>query len=105
MAKAKKKPAKEASNLFHNIMAASVKGNPKPASINRKGNYSLPVEEMDLPQKLKIILKENNISNLKELAKLEAFELLQFKNLGIKSIVLIEKLLGKYGLNLGDNIN
>lgn len=25
------KPAKEASNLFHNIMAASVKGNPKPA--------------------------------------------------------------------------
>lgn len=24
------KPAKEASNLFHNIMAASVKGNPTP---------------------------------------------------------------------------
>ena len=33
MAKAaKKKPAKEASNVFHNIMAASVKGNPKPAA-------------------------------------------------------------------------
>jgi len=31
MAKAvKKKSAKEASNIFHNIMAASVKGNPKP---------------------------------------------------------------------------
>ncbi|HEV7780567.1 MAG TPA: hypothetical protein VGO58_04835 [Chitinophagaceae bacterium] len=31
MAKAvKKKSAKEASSLFHNIMAASVKGNPKP---------------------------------------------------------------------------
>ena len=30
MAKAKKKSAKEASNTFHNIMAASVKGNPKP---------------------------------------------------------------------------
>jgi hypothetical protein len=26
----KKKSAKEASNVFHNIMAASVKGNPKP---------------------------------------------------------------------------
>ena len=26
----KKKSAKEASNTFHNIMAASVKGNPKP---------------------------------------------------------------------------
>lgn len=26
----KKKSAKEASNIFHNIMAASVKGNPKP---------------------------------------------------------------------------
>ena len=30
MAKAKKKSAKEASNVFHNIMQASVKGNPKP---------------------------------------------------------------------------
>jgi hypothetical protein len=31
MAKAaKKKSAKEASNIFHNIMAASVKDNPKP---------------------------------------------------------------------------
>ena len=31
MAKAvKKKSSKEASNIFHNIMAASVKGNPKP---------------------------------------------------------------------------
>jgi hypothetical protein len=30
MAKAKKKSAKEASDVFHNIMAASVKGNPKP---------------------------------------------------------------------------
>lgn len=31
MAKAsKKKSAKAASNIFHNIMAASVKGNPKP---------------------------------------------------------------------------
>jgi hypothetical protein len=30
MAKAKKKSAKEASNIFHNIMQASVKGNPKP---------------------------------------------------------------------------
>ena len=31
MAKPKKKSAKEASNIFHNIMQASVKGNPKPA--------------------------------------------------------------------------
>lgn len=30
MAKAKKKSAKEASSIFHNIMQASVKGNPKP---------------------------------------------------------------------------
>lgn len=30
MAKAAKKLAKEGSNLFHNIMKASVKGNPKP---------------------------------------------------------------------------
>lgn len=37
MAKAvKKKSAKEASTLFHNIMAASVKGNPKPKNKNVK---------------------------------------------------------------------
>lgn len=30
MAKAKKKSAKESSNIFHNIMAAAVRGNPKP---------------------------------------------------------------------------
>jgi len=30
MAKEKKKSAKEASNTFHKIMQASVKGNPKP---------------------------------------------------------------------------
>ena len=29
MAKANKKSAKESSNIFHNIMAATVKGNPK----------------------------------------------------------------------------
>jgi hypothetical protein len=31
MAKAVKKSVKESSNIFRNIMAASVKGNPKPA--------------------------------------------------------------------------
>jgi hypothetical protein len=31
MAKAKKKSTKEASNIFHSIMQASVKDNPKPA--------------------------------------------------------------------------
>jgi hypothetical protein len=37
MAKAIKKPAKEASSLFHIIMAASVKGNPKPVEKPKKG--------------------------------------------------------------------
>ena len=32
----KKKAPKEASNLFHSIMAASVKGNPKPKKKNAK---------------------------------------------------------------------
>lgn len=32
----KKKSAKEASNTFHNIMAASVKGNPKPKKKDAK---------------------------------------------------------------------
>ena len=36
MAKEKKKPAKKASETFHNIMQASVKGNPKPAK-KKKG--------------------------------------------------------------------
>jgi hypothetical protein len=41
MAKAKKKSAKEASNIFHNIMQASVKGNPKSKkSVKKKTNES-----------------------------------------------------------------
>jgi hypothetical protein len=32
------KPAKESSSIFHNIMAASVKGNPKPKNKNEKKN-------------------------------------------------------------------
>jgi len=34
----KKKSAKEESNIFHNIMAASVKGNPKPKKKSVKNN-------------------------------------------------------------------
>lgn len=36
MAKTKKKGAKEASSIFHGIMAASVKGNPKPVKKSAK---------------------------------------------------------------------
>jgi len=36
MAKAKKKSAKEASNIFHSIMKASVKDNPKPKDKGKK---------------------------------------------------------------------
>lgn len=36
MAKAKKKSAKEASSLFHNIMAASVKPLPKKKAAKKK---------------------------------------------------------------------
>jgi len=36
MAKAKKKSAKDASSIFHSIMAASVKGNPKPKKAVKK---------------------------------------------------------------------
>lgn len=38
MAKTKKKSAKEASNIFHDIMKASVKGNPKPTP-KKKGTH------------------------------------------------------------------
>lgn len=42
----KKKSAKEASNLFHNIMAASVKGNPKPQNkgVEINETYHLPFD-------------------------------------------------------------
>jgi hypothetical protein len=36
MAKTKKKSAKEASNIFHSIMKASVKDNPKPKRASKK---------------------------------------------------------------------
>ena len=35
---AKKKSAKKASNIFHNIMAASVSGNPKPKKEKKDGS-------------------------------------------------------------------
>jgi hypothetical protein len=35
----KKKSAKESSNIFHNIMTTSVKGNPKP---KKKGAKKMP---------------------------------------------------------------
>lgn len=98
----KKKSAKEASGTFHNIMAASVKGNPKPKEPKRPNNYSLPIEQMGLPIKLQIVLKNNGITTLKELVSYDVFELLQFKNLGIKSISKIEDAIKKYGLYLGD---
>ena len=44
MAKAKKKSAKEASNTFHNIMAASVKGNPAPKTSQMKKSVIIPFE-------------------------------------------------------------
>ena len=50
MAKASKKSADEASNLFHNIIAASVKGNPKPdkkpikSKTDKKNIYQMYVE-------------------------------------------------------------
>ncbi|MGN6401945.1 MAG: hypothetical protein ACTHMD_15915 [Flavisolibacter sp.] len=49
MAKAsKKKSAKEASNIFHNIMQASVKGNPKPKTINmNKGTIDKLRKDLD----------------------------------------------------------
>ncbi len=102
MAKANKKSAKEASQTFHNIMAASVKGNPKPKEYKKPNNYSLPIEQMELPVKLQIVLKNNGVTMLKELASYDVEDLLQFKNLGIKSIALIERAIHKYGLRLGD---
>jgi len=42
----KKKPAKEASTTFHNIMAASVKGNPKPNKEVK--NKSIEVKELHI---------------------------------------------------------
>jgi Txe/YoeB family toxin of Txe-Axe toxin-antitoxin module len=37
MAKVNKKSAKKASEIFHNIMKSSVKGNPKPEKSKSKG--------------------------------------------------------------------
>lgn len=41
----KKKSAKEASSIFHNIMAASVKGNPKPTQIKMTRNQLKKLSE------------------------------------------------------------
>ena len=102
MVKAVKRNAKEASNLFHNIMGASVKGNPKPKEKKKPNHYSLPIEEMGFPIRLQTILKKNGVNTLKDLASCELWDIMQFKNLGNKSISLIETALEKYKLRLGD---
>ncbi len=56
MAKAvKKKSAKAASGIFHNIMAASVKGNPAPK--NKTNNYM---------EEIKIILENGSVALVNE---------------------------------------
>jgi DNA-directed RNA polymerase alpha subunit len=103
MADDNKKSPEEASNLFHKIMATSVKDNPKPSKQqSNKGNYSLPVKEMELPLKLKSVLEKNGVSTLKQLASYDAIDLLKLKGIGVGSISLIENAVEKYGLRLGD---
>jgi DNA-directed RNA polymerase alpha subunit len=103
MAKApKKKSAKESSNIFHNIMAASVNGNPESKKKDKREHYALPIEQMGFPIRLQTVLKQNDINTLKQLVSYDAFELMHFKNMGIKSISLIELAIEKHGLRLGD---
>lgn len=70
----------------------------------KRGNYGLPVDEMELPTRLKIILKNNGINTLKELAYYLPEELLQLNRFGFKSVSIIEKALDRYGLRMGDFI-
>jgi hypothetical protein len=52
MAKAaKKKSAKEASNIFHNIMQASLKENPKPVKTNNMTKAKIDELKKDLDKK------------------------------------------------------
>jgi hypothetical protein len=55
MAKGKKKSAEESSQLFHNIMGASVKGNSKPA---KKPTVESQEFEMGLPDGTKAYILE-----------------------------------------------
>lgn len=65
----------------------------------KRGNYGLSVDEMELPTRLKIILKNYGVNNLRELAACDEFELLQLRNFGWKSLSIIEKALRRYGLS------
>lgn len=71
---------------------------------SRKGHYSLPIEEMELPIRLQILLRNNEITTLKQLASFHLEELMQIKGMGIKYISLLEDVVAKYGLRFGDFI-
>ncbi len=61
MAKAiKKKSAKEASGIFHGIMAASVKGNPKPNNMTEKKVQELKDDMLKKHTKHISTIEENN---------------------------------------------
>lgn len=96
---AKEKPTK-IRGTFLDVFKV-VKENKKQQA-NKGSNYSLPIDDMDLPIRLKTVLKNNGIYTLKNLATYHAEELLQLKNFGIKSISLVEAVLNKYGLRMGD---
>lgn len=67
MAKENKKSDKKASNIFHNIMAASVKGNPKPKSKRTELKFKIGDEVLKTDgQKgnYRIIATKNNKKNI-----------------------------------------
>lgn len=96
------KSTKVGSVNLNNKTVGAKKENPKSSENNFRNNYALPIDEMEMPTKLKIILNQNGVNTLKILASYEPEDLLQFRNLGVKSISIIEKLLSKYKLRLGD---
>lgn len=68
------------------------------------GNYSMPIEKLELPLRLQIVLKNNGVNTLKELASYYPEEILQLKRFGFKSVTIVEKALSRYGLRMGDFI-
>jgi len=62
----------------------------------------LTVEELDLPTRIANCLKNSGLETVKDLVERPRGELAKIKNLGLKSLGLIEEKLNEKGLKIKD---
>lgn len=94
-----------ATNTLINYFSAILNPNPQPADLENSASRtssggSLSIEELDLPTRISNALQKANIESVSDLLSHPAVELAKVKNLGTKSVKIIEVALKERGLEL-----